>query len=343
MPADSLACELGCAAVHLDRATVQRLVREPQRRSAERARQHEVRARIGEAAVELLHLLRRVDQFLVLREPLGPIEQIFPEMPENRIARKDNTSDLFYEILEKGYFAVRVGDDYLASDLASRVAKVSSANCLPTTLDTVKEAKSRYHPLLWVGIRVGNRAWAEQVDGLSNMIASLQKKYPTLGVVFDGFSLPADISAESSEQRGYAGILAQENEIVASGVLARALLQHGKPQDAVKVINAVRSRAQHIQNPYVRSNFLIEASRADARIGRVAEAISTLSALRIANNNQFAITQLNARLALAEIERDSAGAAKADASLEAVQRDAETQGFLLIARQAAAMRGKPHS
>jgi hypothetical protein len=159
-------------------------------------------------------LLRRVDQFLVLREPLGPIEQIFPEMPENRIARKDNTSDLFYEILEKGYFAVRVGDDYLASDLASRVAKVSSANCLPTTLDTVKEAKSRYHPLLWVGIRVGNRAWAEQVEGLSNMIASLQKEYPTLGVVFDGFSLPADISAESSEQRGYAGILAQENEIV---------------------------------------------------------------------------------------------------------------------------------
>jgi hypothetical protein len=159
-------------------------------------------------------LLRRVDRFLVLREPLGPIEQIFPEIPEDRIQRKDDTSDLFYEILENGYFAVRVGDDYLASDLASRVAKVSSANCLPTTLDTVKDAKSRYHPLLWVGIRVGNRAWADQVDGLSNMIASLQKEYPTLGVVFDGFSLPADISAESSEQRGYAGILAQENEIV---------------------------------------------------------------------------------------------------------------------------------
>jgi hypothetical protein len=159
-------------------------------------------------------LLRRVDQFLVLREPLGPIEQIFPEIPGDRIQRKGNTSDLFYEILENGYFAVRVGDDYLASELTSRVAKVSSANCLPTTLDAVNEAKSRHHPLLWVGIRVGNRAWADQVDGLSNMIASLQKEYPTLGVVFDGFSLPADISAESSEQRGYAGILAQENEVV---------------------------------------------------------------------------------------------------------------------------------
>ena len=137
---------------------------------------------------------------------------------------------------------------------------------------------------------------------------------------------------------------AQENEIVASGVLARALLQHGKLQDALRVVNVVRSRAGNLQNPYVRSNFLIEASRVDARSGRVAEANSALnSVLRIANSNQFAITQLKARLALAEIERDRAGAAKADASFETVQRDAQAQGFLLIASQAAAMRTKPLS
>ena len=159
-------------------------------------------------------LLQSVDKFLVLREPLGPIEQIFPELPGDRIERKDNTSDLFYEILENGYFAVRVGGDYLAQDLASRVAKVSSANCLPATLETVKEAKSKYHPLLWVGIRVGNRAWTDQVDGLSRVIACLQKEYPRLGVVFDGFSLPADMSTQSGEEQGYDGILAQENEIV---------------------------------------------------------------------------------------------------------------------------------
>ena len=129
-------------------------------------------------------LLQNVDKFLVLREPLGPIEQIFPEIPEERIERKDNTSDLFYGILENGYFAVRVGDDYLTSDLVSRVAKVSSANCLPTTLETVKEAKSKYHPLLWVGIRVGNRAWGDQADGLSHMIAWLAKGIPHIGSGF---------------------------------------------------------------------------------------------------------------------------------------------------------------
>jgi len=159
-------------------------------------------------------LLQSVDKFLVLREPLGPIEQIFPEIPAERIERKDSTSDLFYEILANGYFVVRVGDDYLASDLASRVAKISSANCSPGTLERVRETSGKYHPLLWVGIRVGNRAWADQIDGLSNVIASLHEEFPRLGVVFDGFSLPADKSVQSSDEQGYSSILDQENEIV---------------------------------------------------------------------------------------------------------------------------------
>jgi hypothetical protein len=159
-------------------------------------------------------LLGNVERFLVLREPLGAIEQIFPEITKGKVERQDSTDDLFYKVLANGYFAVRVGDDYLASDLASRVAKVSRANCLPVTLEMVEEAKSKYHPLLWVGIRVRNRAWIDQVDGLSNVIASLHKEYPNLGVVFDGFSLPSDRSAESNDQQGYSKILAEENEIV---------------------------------------------------------------------------------------------------------------------------------
>src|SRR5260370_10752436 len=59
-------------------------------------------------------LLQRVDKFLVLREPLGPIDHIFPDLPEDPIARLYNTCDLCYEILENGYLPVRVGCDYLA-------------------------------------------------------------------------------------------------------------------------------------------------------------------------------------------------------------------------------------
>jgi hypothetical protein len=158
-------------------------------------------------------LLRSVDKYLVLREPLGPIEEIFPEVPAGCLERKDNTGELFAAILHDNYFVVRVGDSYLTRDLATRVARVSAANCSLGTQELVSQAR-RAHPLLWLGVRVGNRAWANQVDGLSEMIVSLHSQFPTLGVVFDGFSLPGDKAAHQSEQQGYTDILAQEHEVV---------------------------------------------------------------------------------------------------------------------------------
>lgn len=46
--------------------------------------------------------------------------------------------------------------------------------------------------MLWLSIREDYRTWINQVDGLSKIIISLAKLYPRLGVVFDGFSIPAD-------------------------------------------------------------------------------------------------------------------------------------------------------
>jgi hypothetical protein len=178
-------------------------------------------------------LLDSVDKFLVLREPLGPIEQIFPEIRVDKIERSNSTNDLFVDILLNRYFVVKVGDDYIASDLAARVARVSSTNCLPATIEKVKGAHTKHHPLLWVGIRVANRAWVDQIDGLSNMIDSLQKEFPKLGVVFDGFSLPADRSAEPDRQ-GFSEILVQENAVV-NGIIER--LQ--QRQVAVGVFNII--------------------------------------------------------------------------------------------------------
>jgi hypothetical protein len=103
----------------------------------------------------------------VLREPLGPLEQIFPEIPGDKVERSNSINDLFRQILANRYFAIKVGDNYLASALAERVAGVSTANCLPATIKRVKEAQTKHHPLLWIGIRVGNRSWTDQIDGLT--------------------------------------------------------------------------------------------------------------------------------------------------------------------------------
>jgi hypothetical protein len=192
------------------------------------------------SGVHRLHrkkLLSRVDKFLLLREPLGHIEQLFPEIPTDKIERKDTIGAIFDEILANNYFVVRVGDDFIPRDLATRVYRVAQRNCLRETLDYARKARRKHSPLLWVGIRVGSRTWTNQVDGLSKVINCLHTQFPRLGVVFDGFSVPADRPGASSDHQVYAEILNQENAVV-NDVVEK--LQH-HPQGTPGIFNIIGS------------------------------------------------------------------------------------------------------
>ncbi len=161
-----------------------------------------------------LKLLAEVDTILVMREPLGRLEQIFPEIPADTIHRITDTAHLFDEVLRNDYFAIRLGNDFVARALTARVYKVAQRNCLPATLDRVHKAQKVYFPLLWIGIRVQSRTWCGQADGLANIICLLRDKFPRLGVVFDGFSLPADRIVVSNDSQEYDEIIDQERAVV---------------------------------------------------------------------------------------------------------------------------------
>jgi hypothetical protein len=163
-------------------------------------------------------MIDSVDKFLVLREPLGDLRQIFPEIPAGKVERKTTTDAIFEEIVTNNYFVVRIGDYAISSDTATRVYNVANKNCRPETLDKVQDARRQHTPLLWIGIRVGSKAWVNQVDGLARLIDRLHTEFPGLGVVFDGFSLPAHKSAEWSENHEFDEIVRQENQVV-SGII----------------------------------------------------------------------------------------------------------------------------
>jgi hypothetical protein len=163
-------------------------------------------------------MIDSVDKFLVLREPLGDLRQIFPEIPASKIERKTTTDALFEEIVTNDYFVVRIGDYAMSSDTASRVYNVARKNCRPETLDKVQDARRKHSPLLWIGIRAGSRMWVNQVDGLARLIDRLHTEFPDLGVVFDGFSLPAHKSDEWSNNHEFDEIVRQENQVV-SGII----------------------------------------------------------------------------------------------------------------------------
>jgi hypothetical protein len=163
-------------------------------------------------------MIDRVDKFLVLREPLGDLLQIFPEIPAGKVERKTTTNAIFEEIVTNDYFVVRIGDYAISSDTVSRVYNVAKTNCRPETLDKVEGARRQHSPLLWIGIRAGSRSWVNQVDGLARLIDRLHTEFPGLGVVFDGFSLPAHKSDEWSNNHEFDETLRQENQVV-SGII----------------------------------------------------------------------------------------------------------------------------
>lgn len=133
--------------------------------------------------------LDKIDRFLVVNEPLGCIDEIFPEIPSEKI-KLVKPQELSREILENNYFLLSLGHAFIKEELAKRVYQVSLHKCSPAFLTGVESAKKKHFPLLWISIRLGSRTWISQVEGLANVIKSLAENFPNLGVVIDGFSLP---------------------------------------------------------------------------------------------------------------------------------------------------------
>jgi hypothetical protein len=50
----------------------------------------------------------------------------------------------------------------------------------------------RSRPLIWVGITGQKRSWIDQIDGIANILNQLHKVYPSMGVVFDGWTSPLE-------------------------------------------------------------------------------------------------------------------------------------------------------
>jgi serine/threonine protein kinase/tetratricopeptide (TPR) repeat protein len=132
-----------------------------------------------------------------------------------------------------------------------------------------------------------------------------------------------------------------EDEIWANAVLARALLAQGKSADAGKELDVAMGRGAKIQNEEARLKLALTAASIRAASGRRADQAGASNSLEAvlaqAKKHGFVGYQLEARLALGEIEMKSGHIAAGRARLTALENDARAKGFLLIARKAAAV------
>jgi len=136
-----------------------------------------------------------------------------------------------------------------------------------------------------------------------------------------------------------------DDELAAHLVLARAVLSLGKKAGAQKEVGFAGELVARSQSRDARLNFSIVAARVRAASGRPAdlfEAARTLNALAEATRYGFVGYQFEAGLSLGEMEAKSGPPRRAAgrARLQALAKDATAEGFLLIARKAAAALGQ---
>jgi DNA-binding winged helix-turn-helix (wHTH) protein/tetratricopeptide (TPR) repeat protein len=139
---------------------------------------------------------------------------------------------------------------------------------------------------------------------------------------------------------------AGDDEIQAWCILARAMLAQDKAAAASNAIERARSMAGKSQNPEVRWRTAIAAARLhvagkdNARTASRMAAQKELSAI-VTKSRELGYRgiELDARLALAEIEMKVGQTAGARAHLAAIESDARAKGFQLVTRKAARVHG----
>jgi eukaryotic-like serine/threonine-protein kinase len=128
-------------------------------------------------------------------------------------------------------------------------------------------------------------------------------------------------------------------------VLARAFLAAGKTMEARKEIGLATELAAVIRKHSAHLSFAIVSSRVRAASGQTAdhaEAVKTLErALSDATKYGFVGYQFETRLALGELEIKAGKNADGRARLSALEKEAASKGFLLIASKAAKLRRTP--
>ena len=148
-------------------------------------------------------LLDKIDKFWVIGpEYYGGIEEIFPEIPSNKVYRFNDwqtggsswrKKNSFFataanELIKNNSFALKLGDETVSEQLRDRVLQVSRSKCSANFLAEVAAAKEKRSLLLWVSFRTQARTWVSQIPGIANIVTSLADDFPSLAVVFDGYT-----------------------------------------------------------------------------------------------------------------------------------------------------------
>lgn len=161
--------------------------------------------------LEKKNLLDNLEEIILvggeLVEPWMKLDEFSPTARLNRTIRSQN--DIVIYFYQGHRFPVRLGDDYIAEEIATRIIKNSKAICSQNTDNLTNELR------VVLGLRLENRTWINQTDGLISIAQYLGQKFERISLIIDGHDLISSTNKVhiSHHEPGNSSIISLEKEI----------------------------------------------------------------------------------------------------------------------------------
>jgi len=122
-----------------------------------------------------------------VREPLGPLDAIFPELESMTLLRTDTTPRDINNI--PGSF-VLLGSRKVSRQVRDRLTKYLEQRASDTAHRLEQDFLQHHQPVFWFSVREHNGTCLNQMEFLEGLALRLLETYPDSRILLDGFAFP---------------------------------------------------------------------------------------------------------------------------------------------------------
>jgi hypothetical protein len=159
-------------------------------------------------------------RILVTHEPLGPVQEIFPELSSWPILKVQG--DELKSSNAPGALFVPVGGQRISTRLTTRLMGFFEGRASPKCQAIRAALSLTSGPVFWVSIRTNNRTLTNQHEMLVALSREFLQAAPNGAIIIDGFSLPDDLDSYTPYYKEHAQT-ALSADLAAADAICRAL------------------------------------------------------------------------------------------------------------------------
>lgn len=138
----------------------------------------------------------------------GPLAALFPELAEASMLEQAEAAAIDPCPFSPDAIALQLGSSFIPETLRSRIRRWAEAAAPAACRAEITGLSGR--PIVWIGLRVGDKVWVEQATGIAGIIDLIVPLFPDTVFLLDGFSVPDEASGPSEKWRGAARRLEEE-------------------------------------------------------------------------------------------------------------------------------------